>query len=157
MRIMRLGTTVLLSLIFANAVWPQGVITTIAGTDFVFTGDGKPALQAQLGQVYSLAVDASGNVYTGDAQNHMAYRIGADGTLTVVAGNGIEAETGDGGPARQASIAGPANLALGPQGDLFINDAVGAVIRKVDRNGMISAVASFGGTNSGPFAVGPDG
>ena len=36
----------------------QGVITTIAGADFLFQGDGRPAVDAPLGEVTSVAVDA---------------------------------------------------------------------------------------------------
>jgi len=40
----------------------QGVITTFAGTDWVFAGDGKPALDAALGMVSGITVDQAGNV-----------------------------------------------------------------------------------------------
>ena len=135
----------------------QGIVTTFAGTDYVFSGDGRPATQAQLGRVSSVAVDAQGNVYTGDVENHLVYLISTDGTLKVVAGNGIPGYTGDGGPATQAAFVAPLYVALGPDGDLYIADPVSAVIRRVDPNGIVSTVAAFSiGIQLQGLTVGPD-
>jgi hypothetical protein len=38
----------------------QGVITTFAGADWVFSGDRKPAIEAPLGVVSGIAVDQGG-------------------------------------------------------------------------------------------------
>ena len=39
--------------------WSQGIMTTIAGTESVFNGDGKPALNAPLGRVSGLTLESS--------------------------------------------------------------------------------------------------
>src|SRR5579862_3091435 len=77
----------------------QGVVTTIAGTDWLFPGDGRPAANAPLGGSvgFDLTVDQSGNLYIADDGNVMLMRIGPDGIVNVIAGNGIEFPTGDGG------------------------------------------------------------
>jgi hypothetical protein len=45
----------------AQHIRAQGIITTSAGTEWVFAGDGKPALDAPLGNINSVALDRSGN------------------------------------------------------------------------------------------------
>ena len=132
--------------LLCSAASAQNVITTYAGTDFVFDGNGKPATQGQLGRISSVGVDAAGNVYTGDVENHLVYRIAPDGVLSVVAGNGINGYTGDGGPATRASFVAPLYVAIGSQGDLYIADTVNQVVRRIDSSGTVSTVA--GHTNA---------
>src|SRR5580704_18875951 len=90
----------------AVSMWAQ-VITTVAGTDWSFPVSSLPALSAPLGNVQGIALDAKGNIYVADNSNNMIMRVSPDGTLTVVAGNGILGCSGDGGPATRAAIARP--------------------------------------------------
>ena len=89
----------------APALFAQGVVTTIAGTDWLFPGDGRPAVNAPLSGVFGgpdIAVDSAGNVYVCDVGNGVVLRIGPDGMVNVVAGNGLTsyALAGDGGELR---------------------------------------------------------
>ncbi len=122
----------------------QGIITTIAGTDFVFRGDGKPALQAELGGAFDVAAGADGSVYAADYLNHQVVRVSTGGTLTVVAGNGISGYSGDGGPARNASFSSPRYIALDGRGNLFIADTGLRVVRRVGPDGIVTTVAGTG-------------
>jgi sugar lactone lactonase YvrE len=64
------------------------------------------------------------------------------GTLETVAGNGIPAFGGDGGPARLASLCEPKSVALDERGHLYIADSENHVVRKVDlATGSITTVA----------------
>src|SRR6266550_3349897 len=92
--------TFILCLCGINA-FPQGVITTIAGTDWLFPADGLPAVNAPLSASNGpdIAVDHQGNLYICDLGNGVVMRVGPDGILTVVAGNGLIWYSGDGGPA----------------------------------------------------------
>ena len=67
----------------------QRVITTYAGADWLFPGDGRPAINAPLGGTLSLdlATDRNGNYYICDEDNSMVMRVGPDGIINVVAGN----------------------------------------------------------------------
>jgi hypothetical protein len=67
----------------------QAVITTFAGTDAPFTGDGQPALNAGLRLITGIAVDQAGNVYFNDPDNHVVFRVGSDGIIHMIAGTGV--------------------------------------------------------------------
>ena len=70
--------------------WAQ-VITSIAGTDWLFPGDGSLAINAPLGGSVGLGVATgpAGSFYIADADNQMVMSVGADGVLHVIAGNGF--------------------------------------------------------------------
>ncbi|MGH9673887.1 MAG: protein kinase domain-containing protein, partial [Bryobacteraceae bacterium] len=113
-------------LLLAAGVTPlqaQLVVTTVAGNSYAFRGDGGPATQAQLSQIYHAITDPQGNVYVADRTNHQVVRISTAGILTVVAGNGIEGFSGDTGRARSAALSFPAAVALDTAGNLYIADA----------------------------------
>ena len=103
----RLISALLLMLCTGPAGLCQGVITTIAGTDWVFPQTALPALAAPLGAIQGVAVDTQGNIYVADPDNSMVMRIAPGGMLSVAAGNGIHDYSGDGGPATSASLSEP--------------------------------------------------
>ena len=124
---------------------PTGLITTVAGNGVRgYAGDGGPATSAQLCGPDGLAVDAHDNVYVADDCNNRVRRIGADGTITTVAGTGTGGNTGDGGPATTAQIDGPDGLAFDAGGNLFIATNPGLTIRRVDAKGRITTMAGSG-------------
>ena len=51
-----------------------------------------------------LAVDPNGNLYLCDLGNAMVMRVGRDGIINVIAGNGLVSVSGDGGLAVDASL-----------------------------------------------------
>ncbi len=76
--------------------WGQ-IITTVAGGG---VGDGGPAAQANLSGPRGVAVDAAGNLYIADQDNHRVRRVDAvTGTITTVVGTGGREFSGDGGSA----------------------------------------------------------
>ena len=123
------------------------VITTVAGTTFTFPSSPLPALNAPLGTVTGVAVDATGKVFVADSQNNLVMRFSPGGALTVVAGNGIQGFSGDGGSATNASLNGPTGITLDSAGNLFIADTANNRIRMVS-GGIITTVAG-GGTSLG--------
>jgi sugar lactone lactonase YvrE len=117
----------------------NGTITTIAGTSQAgFSGDGGPAVNAQLNQPLCLTVDSLGNIYIADTSNFRIRKIDTSGIITTVAGNGIPGNAGDGGAAISAGLAGPAGIAVDSLGNLYIADGR---VRKVDTTGTITTIA----------------
>src|ERR1035437_1887172 len=106
--------------VFASAVNAQ-VSTTVAGTSKVLPTSGILAVNARLGAT-DVAVDGSGNIYIADPSNNIVARVSRDGTLTVVAGNGLAGFSGDGGPATQASLNVPLGVAVDSVGNVYIAD-----------------------------------
>src|SRR6202041_3430133 len=94
---------------FATAAFSQGVITTVAGTDWLFPGNGGPAVNAPLSETFGLdlALDRSGNYYIADDGNLNVMRVGKDGIINVIAGNGFSFASGNGGLAVNAGLVDP--------------------------------------------------
>ncbi|MGP8259944.1 MAG: Ig-like domain repeat protein [Acidobacteriaceae bacterium] len=144
-----------------------GAIATIAGTGVSgFSGDGGAATAARLDLPTALALDAAGDVYVADTENHRVRRIAAGtGAITTVAGNGVEGYAGDGGAATAASIDSPNGVALDAAGNLYIADthngrvrevsAATGVIRTIAGTGAVAGnVQAFGGDNGAATAAG---
>jgi sugar lactone lactonase YvrE len=143
---------------FGDGLKP-GLIRYVAGIKDKagFSGDGGPATEALLQQPYGVDFDAAGNLYIADyGSNGRVRRVdAATGVITTVAGGGPTTSHGDGGPATSAWLYHPHDVAIGPDGDLYIADSSNQRIRRVDaETGIISTFAG-GGTplyNSGGFA-----
>jgi len=117
----------------------SGTITTIAGTSQAgFSGDGGPAVNAQLNQPLGLTVDSAGNIFVADTSNFRIRKIDTNGIITTVVGNGIPGAAGDGGQATSGGLAGPAGVAVDSLGNLYIADGR---VRKVDTTGTITTIA----------------
>jgi RHS repeat-associated protein len=124
---------------------PSGIITTVAGNGVLgFGGDGGPATQAKLNGPRGLAVAPDGSLYIADTQNSRIRRVGPSGIITTVAGDGVAAFSGDGGPATQARLSLPTGLAVAPDGALYFADQNTYRIRRVDPSGIITTVAGNG-------------
>ena len=135
-----------------------GNIITIAGTGVAgYTGDGGPAtlalLRSPVGQSAPPAgridIDAQDRIYIADTGNHCIRRIETDGTIVTLAGTGSPGYTGDGGPATKAQLNTPSDVAVAPDGAIYIADTKNNVVRRVDPDGSIKTVA---GTGSGGFS-----
>lgn len=158
---------------------PDGLITTVAGTGDPNTplGDGGPAIAAGLllpTSVGGIAIGPEGSLYIANTSYNRIQKVSPDGIITTVAGRG-GAEGGfggDGGPATAANLSNPTDVALGPDGSLYIADFSNSRIRKVSPGGIITTVAGTGDPNTplgdgGPavaaslvpqgLAIGPDG
>lgn len=140
----------------------NGIITTVAGTTFGFSGDNGPATAAQIGLAEGIAVDGAGNIYIADTTNNRIRKV-SGGIITTIAGNGTPGFAGDGGPAASAQLCVPRGLTIDPAGNLYFADSCNARVRKIS-NGVITTVAGNGaggfGGDGGPAtsaAVSPTG
>ncbi len=134
-------------------VGTDGIITAFAGTDVTgFSGDGGPATAARISSTNSgITVGPDGSLYIADRDNHRIRRVGPDGIISTVAGNGVyntngtASFSGDGGPAMAAQLSGPTDVAVGADGSLYIADNGNARVRWVKPDGIITTVAGIGG------------
>ncbi len=67
-----------------RVISPDGIVSTLAGTGTPGFADG-PAAQAQFRGDARLAVDAAGNVYVSDSDNHRVRIISPDGIVSTLA------------------------------------------------------------------------
>ncbi len=130
-----------------------------------YSGDSGPAQNAELQDPKGVAVDAQGYVYIADTINGRIRKVGLDGTITTVAGNGIPNYAGDGGYATSAELYFPDGIAIDPSGNLYVIDTDNSAIRglqllapAVETNGVVNtadfvpeispgALATIAGTN----------
>jgi hypothetical protein len=99
----------------------SGNVSTYAGssTGSGFSGDSGPATDALLSQPRGLALGLAGELYVTDYGNNRVRRVGANGIITTIAGDG-DAFSGDGGPATDAGIGSPEGLAVDAWGNIYI-------------------------------------
>lgn len=91
-------------------------------------------------------IDHDGNLYLADTRNCVVRKVDPQGVITTVAGTPEDCgDEGDGGLATAAKLSYPADVAIGPDGDLYIADAGNYRVRRVDaETGIISAFAGTG-------------
>jgi sugar lactone lactonase YvrE len=123
---------------------PNGIITTVAGNgSSVTSGDNGLATNAGLYPT-GIGVDPIGNLYIADGNNNVVRKVGTNGIITTVAGNGTPGYSGDGFGATSAQLNTPAGVAADAAGNIYIADAHNNVVRKVAANGTITTVAGTG-------------
>jgi len=120
---------------------------TLAGTGVSgATGDGGPAVEAQVGNPYGLTIGPDGALYVCEIDTHRVRRIDLKtGKISTVAGTGEMGYAGDGGPATQAKLNEPYEVRFDPDGNMLFVEMKNAIVRKVDaKTGVISTVAGTG-------------
>ena len=142
-----------------------GVISTIAGNGVAaYSGDGGPAISAELSNQTDIALDSAGSIYIADTFNNVVrvvYEGGAPaaglirlensnatplvGNIYTIAGNGAQGYSGDGGLATSAELSFPDSVMVDSAGNIYIADTENNVLRKVNAStGIISTVAGNG-------------
>ena len=129
----------------------DGTIRTVAGDGVrAFAGDEGPAVDAEFDAIQGITVGADGSIFL--ATGPRIRRIGPEGIVSTIAGNGTTAFSGDGGPALNAGINFPQGIAVGPDGSVYFSDVNQHRVRRIAPDGIISTVAgngSFGFSGDG--------
>jgi hypothetical protein len=113
-----------------------------------YGGDGGPAIEARFAQPYGqaadpagrLAYDHLGNLIIADTSNNRIRKVDTAGIVTTIAGTGVEGYGGDDGPAVQAQLNHPVDLAIADDNTVYFTDVFNNCIRRIDPSGIISRV-----------------
>ena len=123
-----------------------GRITTIAGNGTAgFGGDGGQATSAVLNLAYpgTLTVDAAGDLYFVDRNNHRIRKITlSTGVITTVAGTGVAGFNGDGTDPTGTFLSFPSSVAFDAMGNLIIADSGNNRVRRVRPASSVRALAN---------------
>jgi DNA-binding beta-propeller fold protein YncE len=133
----------------------DGIVRAFAGTGKKgFAGDGGPAEMAQFGGIYCLAFDRDKkNLYLTDLDNRRIRKVDlATRIVTTVAGNGQKGVPKDGEEAVKQPLLDPRAHTVDAEGNLWILERGGHMLRVVDKDGKIRTVAGTGkaGMGTGP-------
>jgi gliding motility-associated-like protein len=123
---------------------PAGVVTTFAGKPTVGFTDGV-GTGASFYYPFGLTIDQSGNLYTAERVNHAVRKISPTGSVTTIAGRGIEGYAN--GLGTQALFNTPAGIAVNSKGTLFVADENNNRIRAISPDGMVTDFAGDGTNN----------
>ena len=138
MSVKKVSLPVILALLAHSAFGQAYTIQTIAGS-----GWDIPALVANLSSIQGVALDGAGNVFMALSGYSVVVKLDASGKLSLVAGNGTQGFSGDGGPATLAQLGSPTGVAVDSTGNVYIADTMSDRIRMVS-NGIITTIAGNG-------------
>lgn len=126
-----------------------------------FAGDGGPATEAFFYLPFSQSAPPAGRmemgpndqIFIADTGNQRIRVISSDGIVNTVAGSGPDTYdpsftggyAGDGGPATDAMLKRPTDVAVAADGSFYIADTDNHCVRFVDTSGTISTVAGVCG------------
>jgi len=124
----------------------DGIVTTWAGGEAGFAGDGKTVGEAKFNMVMSVSIDpAQKYLLVSDIRNRRIRRITFDsGLVETVAGNGEEGVPADGAVATEVPLVDPRAAAYDAEGNIYVLERRGNALRVVDTSGRIRTVAGNG-------------
>jgi sugar lactone lactonase YvrE len=112
-------------------VTPAGTLSIYAGTGTAGPPTPGPATSSDLKNPRGVTVDAQGNAYISDNNNHQVEKVTSGGTLSIVAGTGALGAPAFGGPATNSPLEPIDAIAVNANGTLYIADSVGNMIDRV--------------------------
>ncbi|MGD0107186.1 MAG: hypothetical protein ABSC06_24580, partial [Rhodopila sp.] len=118
-------------------------IDTFAGTgEGRHDGDGRPAKEAAIFGARAVAFAPDGSLYVMERQGSCIRRI-RDGVIETVAGTGTRGYAGDGGDARHAVFNAPKEMAVDPEGNIYVLDTENHAVRRIDaKSWIVTTIAS---------------
>ncbi|WP_159276399.1 NHL domain-containing protein [Variovorax boronicumulans] len=126
-------------------------VTTLAGSSPRGFADGTgPA--AKFGRGYNIAIDASGNLYVADSENHRIRKITPAGVVTTLAGTGTPGATD--GPGNSATFSNPRGVTVDADGNVYVADFGNSLLRRITPAGVVSTLAGQKGTPGSQDGIG---
>ena len=119
----------------------------VIGESLTTTKNPKPG---KLNSPFGVDFDSVGNMYIVELEGGRVHKLDTAGNFTTIAGDGSKGYTGDGGPAKGATFNGMHNVAVTPEGDVYIADSWNHCIRKID--GKTGTITTFAGTGEAGFS-----
>ena len=120
----------------------QGMVSRFAGNGIRgYSGDGGPAINASLNGPSGIYADNSGNVFLADTANYRIRKIDSTGTITTIAGNGVDGVSPEGTIAVNASIGESYSVAEDSLGNIYFADSENNRIAKIDVHGLLTTAA----------------
>jgi sugar lactone lactonase YvrE len=122
-------------------ITPSGVVTTFAGFP------GNPAGTDGIGQAagftspFAIAIDSNGTIFVADG--NAIRKVTSNGTVTTLAGSQTAGSADGTGSAAQFN--GPAAIAIGSVGAIFVSDSQNNTIRKISATGVVTTFAGSAG------------
>ncbi len=121
----------------------DGRMHTVAGNGSTFPLDaGGPALDTALLMPVEVKIDHRGRLLIADGEANRIFRMGEDGFLSVVAGNGSRGAAQDGSLADAAELGRPLGFVPDGSGGVFISDTENHRLLHADREGILRVLAS---------------
>ena len=126
-------------------VTPDGVITTVVGTgERSLVAEDVPALETGLDGIVELAITPAGELVFSVGRHHRIRRLGFDGRVVTIAGTSTPNRpqgdySGDGGLAIEAGLDGPSDLAVAPDGAIYVIGSRQQRLRRIDPSGTIDS------------------
>jgi len=125
----------------------SGIVTTLAGIGVAgFAGDGGPAIAAELALPRGLMVTSTGAVIFADSNNQRLRMVDAVGTITTIAGSGVQGAATDGELTRTAAMNSPRGMAVSSYGAPVYADALNHLVRESVANGSVYVPAGLAPT-----------
>jgi DNA-binding beta-propeller fold protein YncE len=108
-----------------------------------------PAKSQPIELIYpnGLALNRDGNIYISDIGAHRVLKLDRQQKLSLIAGTGEAGFSGDGGPATEARLSSPMDLAFDADGNLLVADTFNHRIRRIDSRGLITTIVGDGKKN----------
>ncbi len=132
-------------------ITPTGDVTTLAGSSPRGFADGT-GTAAKFGRGYNMAIDASGNLYVADSENHRIRKITPAGVVTTLAGTGTPGATD--GPGNSATFSDPRGVAVDAHGNVYVADFGSSLLRRITPAGVVSTLAGQKGITGGQDGIG---
>jgi hypothetical protein len=122
-------------------ITPASVVTTIAGVAGTSGSADGAAATATFTAPFALALDATNNLFIADG--NAIRKLNGAGIVSTVAGSQTSGSSDGSGTAAQFN--GPAGIAVGPAGSIFVADSQNHTVRKITSDGTVTTIAGIAG------------